>query len=194
MCRNRLPVGDHLPGTSLRPLLADVRADWDLPAITTHGRGNHAVRKGRWRYIRYADGSEEVYDRAADPNEWANLATRPKFRGVKQELAAHLPDVPEPAEHASLILGGRETSAVAFNDTCPRRGRMPVATCRRPLNTAHKLTKRRSSPDFRRLPMLDEGRQCLRVARTASAKQWRISSFPRAWLVRNTDRTSQWRD
>ena len=95
-----LPVGDHLAGTSLRPLLADVRAGWDLPAITTHGRGNHAVRKGKWRYIRYADGSEELYDRTADPNEWTNLATRPKFRSVKQELAAHLPALEDEAPNA----------------------------------------------------------------------------------------------
>jgi len=86
-----LPVGDHLEGVSLRPLLADVRADWDLPAITTHGRGNHAVRKENWRYIRYADGGEELYDRNSDANEWTNLAADSKFQTVKRQLAAHLP-------------------------------------------------------------------------------------------------------
>ena len=95
-----LPVGDHLEGASLRPLLADVKADWDLPAITTHGRGNHAVRKGRWRYIRYADGGEELYDRSSDPNEWTNLATNPKFKSVKQELAAFLPALEDEAPNA----------------------------------------------------------------------------------------------
>lgn len=86
-----LPVGDHLSGESLRPLLADVNADWQRPAITTHGRGNHAVRQGPWRYIRYADGSEELYDRQSDPNEWANLAGDPQYAHLKQQLAAHLP-------------------------------------------------------------------------------------------------------
>ena len=86
-----LPVGGHLAGTSLRPLLADVTADWGLPAITTHGRGNHAVRRGKWRYIRYADGSEELCDRGKDPNEWINLAGKPPFRQIRKELAAFLP-------------------------------------------------------------------------------------------------------
>lgn len=95
-----LPVGDHLAGTSLRPLLTDVNAPWDRPAITTHGRGNHAVRKGRWRYIRYADGSEEVYDRSADPNEWTNLAAKSEFRSVKQDLAAFLPALADEAASA----------------------------------------------------------------------------------------------
>ena len=95
-----LPVGDHLAGVSLRPLLADVDAAWDLPAITTHGRGNHAVRNGKWRYIRYADGSEELYDRTSDPNEWTNLAGDAKFRNVKQELAAFLPAADDEAQNA----------------------------------------------------------------------------------------------
>ncbi len=56
------------------PLLRDPDAAWDRPAVTTHGRNNHAVRSERWRYIRYADGSEELYDHDADPLEWANLA------------------------------------------------------------------------------------------------------------------------
>lgn len=86
-----LPVGDHLAGVSLRPLLADVNAEWTHPAITTHGRGNHAVRWVNWRYIRYEDGSEELYDQHSDPNEWKNVASKPQFRQVKQELAAHLP-------------------------------------------------------------------------------------------------------
>ena len=57
-------------------------------ALTTHGRNNHAVRTERWRYIRYADGSEELYDHDADPLEWKNLAGDAKYAAVKKELAA----------------------------------------------------------------------------------------------------------
>ena len=39
----------------------------------TYLRGNHAVRNERWRYIRYADGTEELYDHERDPNEWRNV-------------------------------------------------------------------------------------------------------------------------
>ena len=42
----------------------------------TMGRGNHAVRSDRWRYIRYADGEEELYDHSKDPWEWENVAKK----------------------------------------------------------------------------------------------------------------------
>ena len=86
-----LPVGDHLEGTSLRPLLDDPSADWNRPAVTTHGRNNHAVRSERWRYIRYADGTEELYDHKADPLEWRNLASDEQFDAIRKQLSASLP-------------------------------------------------------------------------------------------------------
>ena len=42
---------------AIDPLLADPKARWSDPAITTHGFNNHAVRSEQWRYIRYSDGS-----------------------------------------------------------------------------------------------------------------------------------------
>lgn len=86
-----LPVGDHLEGKSLRPLLAEPTTAWERPIVTTHGRNNHAVRSERWRYIRYADGSEELYDHDADPMEWDNLAANKEHSRVKQQLAKWLP-------------------------------------------------------------------------------------------------------
>jgi arylsulfatase A-like enzyme len=40
----------------------------------TMGKGNHALRDKRWRYIRYSDGTEELYDHENDPWKWRNLA------------------------------------------------------------------------------------------------------------------------
>ena len=82
---------EHVEGTSLRPLLADPRAAFDGVAICTHGYMNHAVRNDRWRYIRYADGSEELYDHTNDTYEWKNLAGDSTYTDVKKELATHLP-------------------------------------------------------------------------------------------------------
>ena len=82
---------EHLEGTSLVPLLDDPDAEWDRPAISTHHFGNHAVRSERFRYIRYHDGSEELYDHDADPNEWHNLAGNPEYADAKAELASWLP-------------------------------------------------------------------------------------------------------
>jgi hypothetical protein len=60
--------------------------------VTTYGFDNHAVRSENFRYIRYADGTEELYDSIEDPNEWHNLADEPQYRRVKRELARWLPE------------------------------------------------------------------------------------------------------
>ncbi len=86
-----LAIPPHNEGVSIQPLLADPQAAWDRPAVSTMHDGNHAVRTERWRYIRYADGSEELYDEAADPHEWTNLASDPHYGGEKAELAKWLP-------------------------------------------------------------------------------------------------------
>ncbi|MDX1945162.1 MAG: sulfatase [Pirellulaceae bacterium] len=91
-----LPIPPHNEGASVLPLLEDPAAAWEQPALTTHGKDNHAVRTERWRYIRYADGSEELYDHNADPLEWKNLAADLNFASVKADLAKWLPKVNVP--------------------------------------------------------------------------------------------------
>jgi arylsulfatase A-like enzyme len=90
-------VPQQLDGTSLVPLLKNPKAEWKLPAVTTYLQNDHAVRDDRWRYIRYHDGSEELYDELADPNEWTNVAAIPENIGVKNRLAQWLPKVNVPA-------------------------------------------------------------------------------------------------
>jgi len=85
-----------LQGHSLVPQLRDASAARPWPAITTHNQGNHGVRTDRWRYIRYADGSEELYDMQADPHEWTNLARQPQYEAIKAELAKWIPQVDRP--------------------------------------------------------------------------------------------------
>ena len=69
-----LPRPPHIEGPSIRSLLIQPDAPWDRPALTTHGRNRHALRSERWRYIRYDNGDEELYDELRDPYEWTNLA------------------------------------------------------------------------------------------------------------------------
>jgi arylsulfatase A-like enzyme len=95
-----VPIPAHVQGVSIRPLLADPTAPWALPALTTCGFRNHAVRTEEWRYIRYANGDEELYDERADPYEWHNLAGDPALREVKAALAQSLPrDEHRPKRH-----------------------------------------------------------------------------------------------
>jgi hypothetical protein len=44
-----------------------------------------------WRYIRYANGDEELYDCVADRYEWTNLAARPEYHARLKELQAITP-------------------------------------------------------------------------------------------------------
>ena len=67
-----LPPNGSLEGISLMPQLLDADARRERPAITTHNHDNHGIRSERYRYIVYADGSEEFYDIETDPNEWSN--------------------------------------------------------------------------------------------------------------------------
>jgi arylsulfatase A-like enzyme len=92
----------HVQGTSIRALLADPKSAWDQPAVTTHQRGNHAVRTEEWRYIRYAGGGEELYDETKDPYEWSNLAGESQLAEVKSRLARFLPTENAPAVEGKL--------------------------------------------------------------------------------------------
>jgi arylsulfatase A-like enzyme len=80
-------------GLSIVPLLHNPKARWKHYALCTHERGNHSVRSKHFRYIRYQDGSEELYDHRVDPNEWNNLAHKPtsKAKAVMADHAKHLP-------------------------------------------------------------------------------------------------------
>ncbi|MBP1607918.1 MAG: arylsulfatase family protein [Acidobacteria bacterium] len=100
----KLPARTGLEGRSLVPQMHGQKRT--APAITTANQGNHGIRTDRWRYIRYADGSEELYDMRADPNEWTNLANDPEYRQRKEELTRWLPkiDVPHAPGSAMRIL------------------------------------------------------------------------------------------
>jgi len=90
----KLPLPEHLDGSSLKPLLLDPASKRDKPAITCMNGGKnagYAARDERWRYIRYGDGSEELYDHQNDPNEWTNLAAKPEHAAEKKRLAAFFP-------------------------------------------------------------------------------------------------------
>ncbi len=105
-----LPARDGLEGHSLMPQLQDAAAPRAWPAITTANADNHSVRTARWRYIRYGDATEELYDLVTDPNEWTNLAHDPHYANVKSDLARSVPAAsaaPAPGSaHRTLVRDG----------------------------------------------------------------------------------------
>ena len=78
---------DSHDGHSLVPLLQNPQAKWNRPAVIEFRRGNAAVRSDRFRYIRYHDRGEELYDHTTDPHEWKNLASSSEHAAVRKELA-----------------------------------------------------------------------------------------------------------
>ena len=90
-----IPADAKLDGLSLLPWIADPKAAKERPAITTIYAHNHSIVDDQYRYTRYADGSEELYDRQADPHEFDNLIAKAKedqkLAAVVKRLAAHIP-------------------------------------------------------------------------------------------------------
>ena len=89
-----------MDGQSIVTLLQQPDLPWSQPALGTYGFQNHSIRTERWRYIRYHDGTEELYDHDVDPHERTNLAAAPvadEYRKVMDQLARHFPEVNVPA-------------------------------------------------------------------------------------------------
>ena len=114
-----LPKNTALEGHTLLPQLKDAGAARPWPAITTHNRGNHGVRTERWRYLRYADGTEELYDLHADANEWYNLADKEKYQAVKDKLSQWIP-----SSGAKLAPGSRSRILTYENGTATWEGKV----------------------------------------------------------------------
>lgn len=93
-----LPENQAIEGHSLKPILDDVTRQRKWPAITSHGPGNHSIVTKQWRFIQYADGSEELYNIRDDPYEWRNLATVDDYQAILQSLRGHIPEtISDPA-------------------------------------------------------------------------------------------------
>lgn len=88
----QLPKKEDLEGRSLKSLVTNPDAAWTRPALTTFGPNNHTLRTEHWRYIRYSNGHEELYDHRQDPHEWHNVAAEPQHRDMVEELRRWLPN------------------------------------------------------------------------------------------------------
>ncbi|MDF7824537.1 sulfatase [Pontiellaceae bacterium B12227] len=99
-----LAAPDYVDGMSLVPWLNDPSKPMEQPAMTTWGRGNYTLRTKNWRYTRYFDGTEELYDHRNDPQEWTNLANNPEYESMKQKLA----DEWLPKKEAPKVLSGKK--------------------------------------------------------------------------------------
>ena len=118
-----LPSRASNDGPSLVPLLKNPKADWPHVSLThVNQAGTFGLSAEGWRYIRYAEGGEELYDTAADPHEWTNLAQKPEYAAKLAELRALAPRTFAP------LVPPKETSLpkLAWN----RAGKTPAPASR----------------------------------------------------------------
>ena len=104
-------VAENVDGFSLAPQLEDINTPLAGPAICSWGRGNYTVRTKDWRYTRYYNGGEELYDHNNDPDEWTNQANNPEFAKIKGEMAKMLPNKEMPLEQQGVQGWSITTSA-----------------------------------------------------------------------------------
>ena len=86
-----LPSNTTNNGVSLMPQINNPAQERQTPAITSSFFGNHAIRSRDWRYIRYANGAEELYHHQNDQDEFTNLASKPEYNEIKQKLSRWIP-------------------------------------------------------------------------------------------------------
>lgn len=93
-----LPIPQQCTGTSLVPTLKDPIKETGRLSLTSYDIQRdglaHGISDPRYRYIRYQDGFEELYDLQEDPNEFTNLAKNPEMAPIKAKLAKGLPKNP----------------------------------------------------------------------------------------------------
>ena len=91
------PPKKQLEGNDLSVLMKNPDAAWNDTTVTTFGYKNYGVRSERYRYVVYADGTEELYDHKKDKWEWRNLADRPEYAKVKMDMRKGIPAHHEPS-------------------------------------------------------------------------------------------------
>lgn len=89
-----LEIKQELDGNSLVPLLSNPSKEkkWNKPVLMSHGPGNFAIRSRKWRYIKYQNGDEELYDISTDEYEFYNLTKDKNYRHIKNRLRKFIPD------------------------------------------------------------------------------------------------------
>jgi len=85
-----LAAREDLSGKSLMPWIRNPERQTRRSVMTFFDPGNVAISDRHWRYIRYANGEEELYHLPSDPQEWTNLATSIKHTEVIRKFRTQL--------------------------------------------------------------------------------------------------------
>ncbi len=81
-----------LEGVSLASTLKNPSAAKDRNVFLPYmSPGEYAIINRDWRYIRYGDDGEELYNLTEDPHEWTNVVDQPQYASVIEELKKSAP-------------------------------------------------------------------------------------------------------
>lgn len=103
----KIPIS--VQGKSLVPVLKDQEATVREGALSLN-RNSYSIRISDWAFMRYADGSTELYDMESDPHQFTNLADDPGYSTTHREISALL-DLRLKAADLNQPLSKRKTKA-----------------------------------------------------------------------------------
>ncbi|MCV9389256.1 sulfatase [Reichenbachiella ulvae] len=81
---------EHVHGVDLSLILKNSKEERGQPVLNTNGKDNHALRTDGFRYIRFRNGDQELYDLEKDPFEEINLAKSEKHQELLNSLYQQL--------------------------------------------------------------------------------------------------------
>jgi arylsulfatase A-like enzyme len=93
----RIDPPEYMDGRSLAPLFKQPDAPWQSTAISALYDRYISIRTERFRYIRYNDDQEELYDCAEDPHEWVNQIGNVQYTNAIETLRSAVPALAEMA-------------------------------------------------------------------------------------------------
>jgi iduronate 2-sulfatase len=80
-----LPIPQGVQGKSLLPILGNPKTTVKETAFSFVSKGT-SMRTSKWAYMKYTDGSEELYDMKKDPKQFDNLAKSTQHAKVLESL------------------------------------------------------------------------------------------------------------
>ncbi|OAQ40356.1 hypothetical protein A5893_05225 [Pedobacter psychrophilus] len=96
------PTNHKLDGNSMVPIFNNPKFKWNTPGFSCYGENYSSVRDERYRYIRYPDGSDELYDHSTDPYEHKNISQKTSSKEIIKKLSVSIPS------KFAISLGGKK--------------------------------------------------------------------------------------
>jgi len=96
LCQLSAPATHVLDGIDLSGIIRGTANQRGKPVLSTFGLGCQSLRSDRYRYNRYRNGAEELYDHATDPHEFRNVAAEPAYASALSTMRKSLPAIEAP--------------------------------------------------------------------------------------------------